>query len=144
MATGIVVVLALATAIIGRIEPMTSTLAFASTGLCAMGTLIVAAYMALRGAYPRWSWWTSAGVLVLALLLSVVVAPSVEVWNDDVRQMAWLLPWTLVIMGITSPMRIGREPADRHGWILVGMSAVLSIILLGVSAIDDATNGLFA
>jgi hypothetical protein len=73
----------------------------------------------------------------------VFLAPSAAYWDDEVRQTAWLLPWTLAILGTARPRR-DCEPATRNGWILVGTITILSGIMLWASAIVDGLKGLAA
>jgi hypothetical protein len=137
--TALVVGLVFAMALLGRSRPMTLSLAMAMAGLGTAGTFLMAWLVSRRSAYPRWAWYATAGVMSAALILSVFVAPDPEAWKGDVRPTAWMLPWFLLIMGLTPPRRSGIcAPSDRRsGWIMVGTGVVLSVILVSANLIAD-------
>ena len=84
-------------------------------------------------AYPRWAWFGSAGVLVLALVLAAVLMPApaqVKEWTS----MAWMMPWLFLVMAL-SPAPAAGICSPRAAWsgtLLMGTSVVFSSILLGV------------
>jgi hypothetical protein len=133
-------------AVLGRIEPMTLATAYAIAGVGAVGTMAMAWLMQRRSDYPRWAWWATGGVMAAALLISVSVTGDPAVWAEQVRSSAWMLPWSLWIMGLSRTRARGIcAPAHpRAGWILLGTGMLLSVILLGAHAIVGAFLRLFA
>jgi len=95
------------------------------------GVLAMAWLTARSTAYPRWAWFASAGVMVLALGVAAVQMPGhaeMKEWTS----MAWMLPWLFLIM-VLSPARVSGWCSPRSAWsgpLLVGMSALYSSILL--------------
>jgi len=81
--------------------------------------------------YPRWAWFASAGVMVLALLVAAARLPghaAMKEWTS----VAWMLPWVYLTM-MMAPARASGWCSPRSAWagpLLVGMSAVYSSILL--------------
>jgi len=95
------------------------------------GGVIAMAWLTARAtAYPRWAWFASAGVMILALAFAAVRLPG----HQEMKQwtsMAWMLPWVFLMM--MSSTRVSGWCAPRAAWggpLLVGMSAVYSSILL--------------
>jgi hypothetical protein len=68
------------------------------------------------------------------------------VWEEQVRSSAWMLPWSLWIMGLSRARARGicASAHPRAGWILLGTGTLLSVILLGAHAIVGAFLRLFA
>ena len=96
------------------------------------GGVIAMAWLTSRAtAYPRWAWFASAGLMVVALGVAAVGMPGhaeMKEWTS----MAWMLPWVFLIMSL-SPSRTSGACSPRAAWsgpLLVGMSAVYSSILL--------------
>ena len=95
------------------------------------GGVIAMAWLTARAtAYPRWAWFASAGVMVMALVIAATRLPG----HADMKEwtsMAWMLPWVFLTM-MMSPPRAGwcSPRAAWSGPLLVGMSAVYSSILL--------------
>jgi len=143
-ALGLLLAIVLGTSALGRIEPMTWTAASAIAGVGAAGIFAMAWLMQGRTPYPRWAWWTTAGVMSGALLTSLAVADHPVVWEENVRMGASMLPWFLLMMGTTRSRKGICSPAHaRSGWIMVGTGLLMSGILLGAHAIADALRGLF-
>jgi hypothetical protein len=96
------------------------------------GGVIAMAWLTARAtAYPRWAWFASAGVMVLALAVAAVRLPGHQEMKEW-TSMAWMLPWVFLVMGL-SPARVSGWCSARSAWrgpLLVGMSAVYSSILL--------------
>ena len=96
------------------------------------GGVIAMAWLTARAtAYPRWAWFASAGVMVVALGVAAIRMPGhaeMKEWTS----MAWMLPWVFMVMG-WSPARVSGWCSPRAAWsgpLLVGMSTVYSSILL--------------
>jgi len=143
-ALGLLLAIVLGTAVLGRIEPMTWTAASAIAGVGAAGILTMAGLMQRRSLYPRWAWWTTAGVMSGALLLSLALASDPAAWEADMKLGVWMLPWFLLVMGTTRSRTGVCSPGHaRPGWIMVGTGLVMSGLLLGANAIADALRGLF-
>jgi len=95
------------------------------------GGVITMAWLTARAtAYPRWAWFASAGVMVMALAIAATRLPGhaeMKEWTS----MAWMLPWVFLVM--MSPTRVSGWCSPRAAWggpLLVGMSAVYSSTLL--------------
>ena len=97
------------------------------------GTLLMAWITARTTAYPRWAWFAAAGVLVGTLVIAAVRLPApaqVKAWTST----AWMLPW-LFLVTASSPAPATGPCSPQRAWsgpLLVGTSAVFSLILLGV------------
>jgi len=106
--------------------------AAATVALIDGGGVVAMAWLTSRvTAYPRWAWFASAGVMVLALGIAAVRLPGHAAMKEW-ASMAWMLPWVYLIMMMT-PARVSGWCAPRSAWagpLLVGMSAVYSSILL--------------
>ena len=95
------------------------------------GGVIAMAWLTARtSAYPRWAWFASAGVMVVALGVAALGMPAhtVKEWTN----LAWMLPWVFLVMS-SSPARASGACSPRAAWsgpLLVGMSAMYSSILL--------------
>jgi hypothetical protein len=95
------------------------------------GVLAMALLTARATAYPRWAWFASAGVMVMALGIAATRMPGHAVMKEW-TSMAWMLPWVFIIMSL-SPSRVSGWCSPRAAWsgpLLVGMSAMYSSILL--------------
>src|SRR5580765_6010092 len=86
------------------------------------GVLAMAWLTARSTAYPRWAWFASAGVMVLALGIAAVRMPGhaeMKEWTS----LAWMLPWLFLIL-MLSPARLSGWCSPRSAWsgpLLVGM-----------------------
>jgi hypothetical protein len=105
--------------------------AAAATAFVYGGGVLAMAWLTSRATpYPRWAWFASAGVMVLALGVAAVRLPGhaeMKEWTS----MAWMLPWLFLIM-VLSPARVSSWCSPRSAWsgpLLVGMSALYSSIL---------------
>lgn len=139
---GVLLMITLGMALLGRIEPMTTAIALAVTGVCTAGVLAMAWLLRDNSPYPRWSWWTTAALLGSALPLTVPFARDPAAWIQDVRVSAWMLPWFLLVMATGERSRTGVcAPGARAGWILVGTGALFTVILLSANVIGDWLKG---
>ena len=142
MAIGMIVfaVTTFASAFAVREKPVTWTGIQLATGFAALGVLAMGAVMARSTTYPRWAHWTSAGIFAGWILVSPWIMGSPEVWNAEARQNLWMLPWFMMITGITGPRRATGACAThstRAGTILVGMSLVMGGLLMFAERIAD-------
>lgn len=145
--TALLLVLVAVMALLSKNRPMTTTLAFTIAGVGAAGTLAMAALVARASAYPAWAVRATGAVMAAALLLSVPVAGDPRVWTEDYRLGAWMLPWFVLFIGTSGGRQKEGACAPGHpaaGWIMVGVAAVMSVVLLGAHVIVDAVRGLFA
>lgn len=101
-------------------------------GIYGFGVIAMAWLTARATPYPRWSWYTAAGINVLALVVAAVAFPSpsqVKTWMST----AWMYPWLFLVFGFTPASAVGAcSPGSaRSGRVLIVVSVVYSLILLG-------------
>lgn len=103
-----------------------------AASLAALGTLACAAFAARDNRYPRWAYWSGAGVLSIALLASPFTAVSSTQWIDVVHDSTWMSPWSFILLTmLPTPRRGACAPASSlSGWLLIGCATLLGAILL--------------
>jgi len=121
---------AIAGAILHRALGAAGALALAS--VYGFGTIGMA-WLTMRATpFPMWSWIATSGVMALALELSAVLSgpAQLKAWANT----AWMFPWLFLTVAITPPSRLGwcERHARASGWLLLGLGAVYTLILLGV------------
>ena len=98
-----------------------------------LGTLVMAVLTARATVFPRWAWFTTAGLLSLALMLGAIGARDPRELKD-LTSSAWMMPWMLLLMGLTPSPTSGwcATHTTRAGWLLVGFGFLFTVILLGL------------
>jgi hypothetical protein len=101
-------------------------------GIYALGVIAIAWLTSRTTPYPRWSWFSAAGINVLALIVAAVAFPSpsqVKTWMST----AWMYPWLFLVFGYTVGPAAGAcaPGSTRSGRLLIVVSIAYAIILLG-------------
>ena len=106
--------------------------ALAVACIYSFGTLSMAWLTARSTPYPRWSWYSAAGILVLAIIAAGVLFPSPS-QVKTVTSTAWMMPWLFLVFGFTPAAAVGAcSPGSAaSGRMLIGVSLVYALILLG-------------
>jgi hypothetical protein len=122
-------------ALIGRaLGSDTRAGALGAASALALGTLAMTVWIAGRTPYPRWSVYTAGAILTaITLVMAGWVLPPAD-WSKSGYSVGWMVPWSLLTLGLTSPRAKQGICSATHpwaGWILVGGSLLMSALVWG-------------
>lgn len=135
---GVILVVTVGVAWIGRHEPVTADSARAMAGIVALGTFAIGWLGARATTYPRWAWISSAA-LIGSLIFGSTFWTDPLIWEREVRTSVWMLPWLLMVFGSSSNRKSGAcAPSHpRSGWIMIGVSLLVTSIVLEAHVVAD-------
>jgi hypothetical protein len=130
IASSVMAFVTMGTSAIVKQDPTMSG-ATSAAALAAVGTMICAAIGATVNPYPRWSYWTAAGFIAIALLVSPFTAPSPERWIHETRDMVWMAPWMLMMLWAvpTRSRGVCDSARSRSGYVLAGGALAVGVMI---------------
>jgi hypothetical protein len=142
LGAGILLITTLASALIGRGQPVTRDLVMATAAIVALGTFAIGWVNSRVSPYPRWIWFASATAMGLVVMAGAAMVEPAK-WVDDVRPTTWMLPWFLLTWGSVSPAKSGlcAPGHPRTAWIMVVGSLLLATFLTSIPLVADWVRG---